>query len=49
MIDLNYGFEDHPPHDSGYYDVFHSPYIVDLSERLAKELKTLNIGVTLQT
>ena len=28
--------------DSGYYYVFRSPYIAGLSERLAKDLKTLN-------
>ena len=47
-MDSNDDFADHPTDDSGYYDVFHAPYIAGLSERLAKDLKTLNIGVTFQ-
>ena len=42
-MDSNDDFADHPTDDSGYYDVFHAPYIAGLSERLAKDLKTLNI------
>ena len=45
-MDSNDGVENYPPNDSGYHDVFHAPYIAGLSERLAKEHKTLNIGVT---
>ena len=48
MKDSNEHFEEHPPDDSGYYDVFHAPYIAGFSERLVKDLKTLNIGVTFQ-
>ena len=48
MKDSNEHFEEHPPDDSGYYDIFHAPYIAGFSERLAKDLKTLNIGVTFQ-
>jgi len=48
MKDSNEHFEEHPPEDSGYYDVFHAPYIAGFSERIAKDLKNLNIGVTFQ-
>jgi len=33
MMDSNDSLEDHPPDHSGYYDVFHAPYIAGLSER----------------
>ena len=27
MLDSKHDYENHPPDDSGYYDVFHAPYI----------------------
>ena len=48
MTDSSKHFEEHPPDYSGYYYVFHAPYIACFSERLAKNLKILNIGVTFQ-
>ena len=48
-MDSNDGFEDHPPDNSGYYRcILRTMYIAGLSERLTKDLKTLNIGVTYQ-
>ena len=34
--------------NSEYYDVLHSPYIAGFSEKLAEDLRNLNIGVTFQ-
>jgi len=33
---------------SGYYDVLHVPYVAGFSEKLAKDLKHVNVGVTFQ-
>ena len=34
--------------ESDYYDVLHAPYLAGFSEKLAKDLRKLNIGVTFQ-
>ena len=33
---------------SDYYDVLHAPYIAGFSEKLAKDLKPIHIGLTFQ-
>ena len=38
-MDSNGSLEDLPPDDSGYYDVFHTPHVASLSEKLAKDLQ----------
>ena len=34
--------------DSGYYDTLHIPYIAGFAEKLAKDLRVVNVGVTFQ-
>ena len=34
--------------DSEYYDALQTPYIAGFSEKLAEDLRNLNIGVTFQ-
>ena len=33
---------------SSYYDVLHVPYVAGFSEKLAKALKHVNVGMTFQ-
>ena len=33
---------------SGYYDVLHAPYIAGFSEQLARDLKSIHIGLVFQ-
>ena len=34
--------------DSGYYDTLHIPYLAGFAEKLAKDLRVVNVGVTFQ-
>ena len=36
------------PENKGYYDVLHAPYVKGFSEKLQKELKTLNVGFVMK-
>lgn len=40
--------EEQEDEKSGYYDVLHVPYVAGFSEKLAKDLKHVNVGVTFQ-
>ena len=39
---------EHEEEKSSYYDTLHVPYIAGFSEQLAKDLKVINVGATLQ-